>query len=273
MKKRIISVIVILAMAAMFIIPAMAAAPGGGKYYSFDGTLGGASVTGDRADNTGGNITFAEGKVGQAAVFDGKSGLSLGKDIIKGDTYSVAMWVKLDDVTHHTPTFFGVAPGDPIRWVSLVPLSWANVFGVWSDSGDGHWNDLFALRALPTDEWVHIAFTTEPAGDYNKINLFINGVEVLASASVRETMNNLFMDGGDFFIGVNFWDTPFKGMVDELYIYNGRVLSSSQVRNVMEADGSAPRTGVDDTILFLAVSLFLLAGCATILVVRKIKTH
>lgn len=50
-------------------------------------------VTGDRINNTGGAVPFVEGIKGQAASFDGKSGLSLGKGLITQNAYTVAFWI------------------------------------------------------------------------------------------------------------------------------------------------------------------------------------
>jgi len=58
--------------------------------WSFDNQLDGATVVGNRITNpAGGNITFAPGRFGQAAVFDGNSGLDLGSHLITSYTYTV----------------------------------------------------------------------------------------------------------------------------------------------------------------------------------------
>ena len=274
MKKRLIALFLCVMLTAAFAVPSLAAAPAGAKYFPLE-DLTGVQSTGDRSDKVGnGTITFAEGKVGNAAVFNGFSGISLGKDIIKGRSYSVAMWVKIDMMTNHTPVLFGLAPGDPIRWISFLPLSWDNKYGVWSDSGDGHWNDLFADKSLPLGEWVHIAFTSESAGDYNNVQLYLNGQEVLAGPTERDQLNGIFEDGGDFFLGVNLWDPPFQGMIDELYIYNGTTLSAAQITAVMNADGSGssgtgnPKTG-DNLFIYLALTLLAAAALAGAVTFRK----
>ncbi|WP_157077283.1 family 43 glycosylhydrolase [Robertmurraya korlensis] len=98
-------------------------------HYSFEGDLtdslgkvGMGTETGDRIDNTGGIISFSEGKNGDAAVFNGASGVRLPNGLISSDSYSVALWLKPEQLTPFTTTFFGAR--DATNWLSLVPMGW-----------------------------------------------------------------------------------------------------------------------------------------------------
>jgi arabinan endo-1,5-alpha-L-arabinosidase len=77
---------------------------------------------------------------GDAAVFDGSSGIRLPKGLLAGNEYSVALWVKPAQLTELTTTFFGAR--DRENWVSLVPRGSGaanNETMVWS--GTAPWYD------------------------------------------------------------------------------------------------------------------------------------
>ncbi|WP_416151886.1 lipocalin-like domain-containing protein [Salipaludibacillus sp. HK11] len=145
-------------------------------HFPFDENLGDqhgdfedGSETGNRIDNTDGSISFADGREGQAAVFDGDSGVRLPNGLISSSDYSVSLWVNPEELTTYTTTFFGARDED--NWVSLVPRG-----------PDGE--ETFVVSEFPN------IFTTS---------------------------------GGSFSLGVNWWDPPFKGMMDELRIYDGAI--------------------------------------------------
>lgn len=186
--------------------------------YGFDGNLSeeagrfeAGAVSGDRIDKTGGSITFAEGKNGQAARFDGKSGIRLPKGLIASNTYSVSLWVKPEELTTYTPTFFGAK--DSEHWVSLVPRGPVkdNTM-VWS--GSASWYDGPAGMTVPAGEWTHLAFSV----DRGTLTLYVNGVPKFKGTNFPDIFG-----GGDavFSLGVNWWDAPFKGLIDDLRIYDG----------------------------------------------------
>jgi arabinan endo-1,5-alpha-L-arabinosidase len=271
MKKRIISLALCLMLAAMFALPAMAEVPSGGKHWSFDGDLGDATIA------TGitpmGSVSFAEGKRGQALVLDGGVGLDLGRDIIKSDTYTVAMWVNVAEYSTWSTMFFGAADLD--NWVSFIysgPDS--NFWGVWSRYP---WSDNFDVRGpLPRNEWVHVAFVAEG----EKVTLYRNGSAVATNhggGGDADPLRTVLTGGGEFYLGVNFWDAPFKGMIDELYVYNNRALTRAQIRTLMDPDATdgggsnnAGKTG-DATMLALALIALMAAAGATVIIARKVK--
>src|SRR5699024_3199064 len=74
-------------------------------HYAFEGHLADekdeniGSETGNKLDQEGGQITFEEGIKGQAAKFDGESGIRLPNGIISSDQYSVSLWLKPEEIT------------------------------------------------------------------------------------------------------------------------------------------------------------------------------
>lgn len=182
--------------------------------YSFEndlsasvGSFGDGLITGDRIDNTGGTITFDQGVVGNGAIFDGKSGIKLPNGLIEGKEYSVSMWLKPTQITQYTPTFFG---GSNKSWISFVPQAGDNTTTLWS--GENWYNASIGSR-IRTNQWQHIAFSV----DNGFVKVFVDGKEAYSGSGFPDVFTT---KDGVFSLGVNFWDTAYKGMIDELRIYN-----------------------------------------------------
>jgi arabinan endo-1,5-alpha-L-arabinosidase len=196
-------------------------------HYSFEGNLaeandraGGGLVTGNRIDNTGGTITFAPGVRGNAAVFDGSSGIRLPQGLIANSAYSVALWVKPEQLTRNTTTFFGGR--DPGAWISLVPMGHDKVNNgtlVWT--GTTVWSDAPAGKQIRVGQWTHLTFSVQDGA----IVLYVDGVQQFKGTNFSDVLTTTT---GTFGLGVNWWDAPFKGLIDELRIYES-VLTAEEV--------------------------------------------
>jgi arabinan endo-1,5-alpha-L-arabinosidase len=188
-------------------------------HYSFNGNLtdslgkvAAGTVTGDRIDNDGGNAAFAEGINGEAAAFDGTSGIRLPNGLISSNTYSVSFWVKPDQLTPFTTTFFGARDGN--NWVTLVPQGpVGSQTMIWSGTA---WYDAVTGMTINANEWTHLAFTV----DEGQIAVYVNGVEKYNQGGFPNVFTTT---NGTFGLGVNWWDTPYKGLIDELHIYEGAI--------------------------------------------------
>jgi arabinan endo-1,5-alpha-L-arabinosidase len=199
-------------------------------HYAFDGDLkdstgnfGAGSVTGDKLNNTTvGSITYdAQGKVGQAAVFNGASGIKLPNDLIKSNSYSVSLWVKPSQLTTFTTTFFGAV--DTNHWVSLVPQGPINGSAeVWS--GSATWYDAVTNVTLPLDQWTNLIFTV----DKGAVNVYVNGEKKFTGSNFPDIFSN---NDASFGMGVNYWDPAFKGEMDDLRVYSG-VLTPTQLADL-----------------------------------------
>lgn len=178
------------------------------------------TVTGNRIDNTGGTISYVDGKNGKASVFNGASGVRLPNGLISSNSYSVSLWLKPEELTSFTTTFFGAR--DSNNWVSLVPNGpvGGNTM-VWSGS---NWYDAVTGMTINKGEWSHLAFSV----DNGTIHVYVNGVEKFTGTNFP----NLFTTtDASFSLGVNWWDTPYKGLMDELRIYEG-ALSPTEITNL-----------------------------------------
>ncbi|WP_078543296.1 LamG-like jellyroll fold domain-containing protein [Litchfieldia alkalitelluris] len=194
------------------------------------------TITGNFIDNTGGSISYAEGITGKAAVFNGTSGVRLPDGLISSNSYSVSLWLKPEELTQYTTTFFGGRTNN--NWLSLVPFGpGAGETMVWS--GSDPWYDATTGTQIPTNEWTHLTFTV----DNGNIIVYVNGEEAFNG----QDFPNLFTTtDGVFALGVNYWDTPYKGLMDDLRIYNNSVLSNEEVNayyTSVVGDGEDPGTG------------------------------
>lgn len=198
--------------------------------YSFEGNLQdhtgafvAGEVIGDRIDRTGGTITYTDGISGQAAAFDGASGVALPDGLLSGDSYSVALWVNPEELTTYTTTFFGAV--DPNRWISLLPRGpEQNKTMLWS--GSSPWYTGSTGRTIPTNEWTHLAFTVEEG----VASVYVNGQLQFTGSGFPDHFTS---QTGVFSLAVNWWDPPFRGSMDELSIFDG-ALSPAQVAELAQ---------------------------------------
>lgn len=195
-------------------------------HYTFDGSLGDATgafgagaVIGSRIDLAGGSLAYEPGMKGSAAVFNGATGVRLPDGLISSNTYTVAMWLKPAQLTAFTTTFFGARNGD--SWISFLPKGHDFVGGatmLWSGTA---WYDAGLGMNIPTGQWSHVAFTVKNGA----VNVYVNGSKRFSG----QNFPNVFTTtNGVFALGVNWWDAPYKGSMDDLRIY-GTALSDAEV--------------------------------------------
>lgn len=166
------------------------------------------ATTGERIDAAGGTMAYADGVNGKAAVFDGNSGIKLADGLISGNSYSVSLWLNPERYTQFTTSFFGAKSQS--SWISLVPDSWDNNTMLWSGEA---WYDATTGSRIQTNAWHHVAFTI----DEGAVKVFVDGEQKFSGTGFP----NIFTDeNGTFSLGVNWWDPPFQGMMDELRVYN-----------------------------------------------------
>jgi arabinan endo-1,5-alpha-L-arabinosidase len=195
-------------------------------YYALDGNLNDSNgafapgaVIGDKIDVAGGSLSFETGVRGSAAVFNGATGIRLPNGLISTNTYTVSMWLKPAQLTAFTPTFFGARTTD--SWISFLPMGHGFVNGatmLWSGTA---WYDAGLGMNIPVNGWSHVAFTVNNGA----VNVYVNGVKRFSGTGFPNVFTSTT---GTFALGVNYWDTPYKGSIDELRIYNA-ALSDGQV--------------------------------------------
>lgn len=184
--------------------------------YSFEGDLsestgnfGMGTITGNRIDNTGGTVTFTEGPVGQALVLDGASGVRLPDDLLTDATYTLEMWLNPTSLNQFTPAFFGAASAN--SWISVVPFGpGSGNTMLWSGTA---WYDGNTGEQIPAGSWTHFV----AVNNGGNLRLYLNGEQVFSGANFPDVFTPAV--NAPFAIGVNYWDVPYHGMIDELKFY------------------------------------------------------
>ena len=74
-----------------------------------------------------------------------------------------------------------------------------------------------------------MVFVPDDAIDIQNASLYIEGEK-----AGRGTMENTVDANTETYLGVNYWDTPFNGLIDDLYIYNSTTLTDEQEAGLFE---------------------------------------
>ena len=217
--------------------------------YTFDGSLDDSSknpllqgkTTGQFIDTAGKAAQYREGKVGQGVYLDGTSGIRLPDNLITGNTYSVSMWMKPEVMSDFSTTFFGLKNAD--SWISFTPKGVAEQAVLWSGT---QWYDGLTGEQFSDNQWRHVSFTV----NNGTVKVYVDGVEKHSGTNFP----NIFSANGDqiFGLGVNYWDAPFKGVIDDLKIETKRVMSADEIYSHYDATVGSDRfvRNVDRTIKY-----------------------
>lgn len=193
------------------------------------GRFAGATATGNRVSNVG-SVSFAAGQQGQAVSLDGASGVLLPEGMIDNYEYTVSFWANPRALTAFSTAFFGAvdeqtdAAGMPFsnHWISMVPQSWDGNTMLWS--GSDPWFDGSAGERIAANSWTHVAFSV----NRGVVSVYLNGVRKFSAGTLTDFFSTRT---GKFALGVNYWDLPFNGLIDELKIYEAS-LTAAEIRGL-----------------------------------------
>lgn len=208
--------------------------------YSFEGDLtslnsvaAAGTVTGNRIDNTGGTVSYVAGVKGSAVNLDGMSGIRLPNNLISSSSYTISLWLKPTTFTDYTTAFFGGANGN--YWLSLVPsMAGTAKTRVWAN-GPSFYDNAEMSKRIPVGQWTHIVIMVDGENN-NTIKLYENGVLQVEAPGFNRVMT-VAGDTNEFALGVNYWDTPFNGAIDELKVFTGTI--SAEKINSLYQEGAA----------------------------------
>lgn len=214
-------------------------------HYKFDDNLKN-EVTGEDATQTGQKFAAAAGDEikyvdGALHMLQGNTdGYNLNVKATD-DTYTFSVWAMTNVVNAFAEPviWYGGTNQSPEAWVGL----WPGLFNVWTNGGPVvGGNDANGSRpaVLPNKsilvegtetsfEWTMITVTV----DNGIATLYYNGEEVGKGTDAAK-LPSVTADDRSFYLGVNAWDAPFAGLVDELYIYD-RVLTADDVKELYTA--------------------------------------
>lgn len=190
-------------------------------HYTFDQTLedalenlASAQITTTDLNSVSGSASYeVQGRKGQAIKLDGTAGIRLPDDLIHSSEFTVSFWQQSSENIGYSPSFF--AARDENNWISFIPGSaphFTSTSLLWSRLHPENWSDVVHTATAPLNEWQHVAITYEKG----EVKLFIDGVY---SGSMPRP--DMFSEaGGVFTLGLNYWDAPFKGLIDELIVYD-----------------------------------------------------
>ncbi|MCW8126295.1 LamG-like jellyroll fold domain-containing protein [Microbulbifer halophilus] len=188
------------------------------------GNFGPGTVVGATIDASGGTVSYTEGVEGRALVLDGNSGVRLPDNLITDNSYSFTLWLSPSALTDFTPALFGWDTTE--RWISLLPRGGEGDTKLWSGTD---WYDANTGSLISTDAWTHMAVTV----DGGETRVFINGEQQFSGNGFPDIFGTA--ETSHFALGVNYWDTPYAGMMDELKIYENAV-PAADIRKLYEAE-------------------------------------
>jgi|GEM_PF-1254497 len=209
--------------------------------FSFDDNVdnakgGTAEIVGKAfADPTDTEFTFEAGVKGNAlrlAKDEDTNGLDL-KINPSGEKYTVAVWAKADKFGFAAPiVWIGARNQTTEAWTGL----WAGFGADWSKAPEFGSNDSSGARvgAVPETGLAEVAGMTfgwtflTAVVDNGVATLYYNGEQVAQTAD-GAAIASAITDDSSVYVGANAWDSPFNGLVDELYVYD-RALTAEDVK-------------------------------------------
>jgi len=206
-------------------------------------------------------VLFSNGPVGQCVYANGQYGYKLDMEAINTDAYTVSFWMNADRLSTYGPTLqmgrhmgYADTGSEAVTWMNFTKTEWgtasADIFPVvWNrNSETGVWPWVYATddSVHGKREWVMVTVVTSgeryvcPDDGLERIGtkMYLNG-EMVWDASAELGLYGglspeiLTGEGFEAYLGVNYWDTIFKGYFDEVYLFDcaltdGQVLSLFQ---------------------------------------------
>ena len=192
------------------------------------------------------NAKWVKGKIGLALEFDGKSSYVEIKDTAEScfdiTKMTLCAWIYPKAYPDSAPPINGIAGiVGKGRFTSSTYGLWLRKwkilnFRVWGPFGEGGKAAKFNYRSyecpIDLNQWYHVAVTY----DNQKVKLYING-----KLDAENTENRLpFINNQSIFIGcTNKGLRPFKGIIDEVKIYNRALEARDIYDEYMRAVDSA----------------------------------
>lgn len=194
--------------------------------YGFENTLGTGKTVGSKTTGQAKSdkAAYTEGVNGGKAVAiqgSGSDGIVL-DTVPKDNTYTIAFWMEANASSQYTPALFiGAADQTIEAWVSVGQgwqESWNTAPMIWSKA-DGTYYDVVPAKGIETGKWHHITLVVNN-GDGS---IYVDGQQT-ASGKTASVIGK----DTKIFLGVNAWDTPFNGAIDELRIFD-RALTKEEI--------------------------------------------
>ncbi|MCI5937699.1 MAG: LamG domain-containing protein [Eubacterium sp.] len=202
-------------------------------------------------------LKYVKGKHGKALYLDRTSsyGAELKGVKLGSKSWTVSFWVKsANKVSDYMAIFFtgnNIVNPKKTKWLSITASSWldgGNCPVVWSHNAANGQFPWYAYQdeegtwvgdvAVKPNKWVHITVVVDTkdtceygtAGEEGYVKsyhawTYVNGKLYGNGTVAKGTMSN----SNKFFLGINAWDTPFKGYFDDVKLFN-KALTAKQVK-------------------------------------------
>lgn len=220
--------------------------------YRFDGELGNAEVVvreqPDSEPETadGEKAQYARGMDGEAVLLDGSYGLKLSDVKSVGDSYTVAFWIKAEELYDWAP-FIHVGQnlldesGRCRLWIGQKPDGDGGSVGPILSSERASTNVSVEIRPDNTAQlyvgvWYHVAFTVDGSARGSQSDrvlgtLYLAGKKIGQGDVVTDAMSG---DDFEVYLGINCWDQLYPAAFDDVKIWN-QALSEEQIAALCEA--------------------------------------
>jgi mono/diheme cytochrome c family protein len=184
---------------------------------------------------------LVEGRNGRAAELNGDNGFTFPGigHFTRTDPFSIALWLQTpvhasrQVVLHHTK-----APADAgSRGYELLLEEGRLAVGL-HHMWPGNSIKVCSKAAIPTNEWVHVAFAYDGSSRAAGVRLFINGAPAEVEIVRDKLRKDITYQGGepDLAIGYRFRDAGFKGgKVDDFKVFN-RALTTLEMAEIAGRD-------------------------------------
>lgn len=216
-------------------------------YFSFDNDSGTTvkDLSPSNKEATSKSVTYADGKVGKAAVFNGVDSTIEFTNSEALTDISVSLWAKVEKLeTDGHQLFAGKLWKNGSLHLAYNKAGFISIsFYDWKNTKPTEWGTEAARYYMKNvsdfdQKWLHIAFTYDSAAKHRA--LYLNGIKVYESDSTT-AIQDVFK--GDYELGCYSADTAqngrhFKGLMDEFRVYN-RVLSQVEI-TALAAQGGGP---------------------------------
>ncbi len=217
-------------------------------YYGFEDNvqdsvsgLTGKEVTKGTLEEVSGNstISYQAGIKGKALKTAGEetNGVKLPDIKTTGDDYTISFWMNVTAASDFTALLF-TPDFDGEGYLNVMPQGWGDpkLFPQirFQKTGADIVNGIDHTQVLNT--WKMVTLSVQGAEltayvDGVKKRVFINP-ETLEKGKVFQ---GFYKKGKPLYVGVNFWDKTYNGLIDELYVYD-RALSEEEVALRYELD-------------------------------------
>lgn len=190
-----------------------------------------------------GNVAYGEGRDGgqDQAVRLGDYGLKLNKQNL-GTEYTVSLWVKSDDALAGNQVVLLLGHHSPENWIAISGnQNNTNKVKFWGNGGVFGTHTTLATSTIPSGEWHQITIT----GTKGSTTLYVDGIGMGQDTS-NDPLNGT---NADIYLGVNYWDPEFEGLVDDVKVYNIAMSAEEVQDQARETFQAAFEDMVDRTLI------------------------